>query len=310
MAQNSGWDKDTSPYHPGEQELHDRLGIKDRQEAIGRRVHRSYMIEQHRQFFHQLPYLLVGSIDQNGSSWASILFGNPGFVTTPTDRKIKVQAVPIQGDPLAENIVPGMPIGFLGLETQTRRRNRLNGVVTSSGEDGLLVDVVQSFGNCPQYINTRALEFIRDRDLSKKIEPERLETLDEEAIGTIQSADTMFVASHNNQDDICDTGGVDVNHRGGQPGFVKVEANVLTIPDYVGNFAFNTLGNFLINPQAGLLFVDFKTGDILTLTGTTEVIWDKTPEVVAMRGAERAWRFKLDYGLRMKQASPLRQTLE
>jgi hypothetical protein len=45
---------------------------------------------------------------------------------------------------------------------------------------------------------------------------------------------------------------VDVAHRGGKPGFVRVgDDDTLTIPDFVGNFLFNTLGNLLLNPRAG-----------------------------------------------------------
>src|SRR3546814_14766932 len=68
--------------------------------------------------------------------------------------------------------------------------------------------------------------------------------------------------------------GADVSHRGGRPGFVRVTEDdgrsVLTIPDFSGNQFFNTLGNIAINPRAGLLFVDFATGDLLTLTGRSE----------------------------------------
>lgn len=308
MNQISGWDKVTSPFHRGEQELHERLGIKDRMDSMSRRIHRPFMVDQHQEFYAQLPFFIAGSVDANGGPWASILFGEPGFITTPTDRKLLINARPISGDPLAENAVSDSPVSFLGIELSTRRRNRLNGVVATQSDNALAVDIVQSYGNCPQYIQTRSMAFVRDPNEQIEIEAERFETLDNDAVQMIRTADTLFVASHNNEDDIYDTGGVDVNHRGGQPGFVKVEGNTLTIPDYMGNFAFNTLGNFMINPKAGILFVDFETGDLLMLTGTTELLWDMTPELQAFRGAERAWRFTLDHGFRLKNASPLRWT--
>ena len=306
MTQLPGWDRETSPYHRGEQELHRRLGRKEHQERIGRKIHRPFMPEQHRAFFNQLPFFIAGSVDDKGWPWASILFGKSGFVTTPTDRTLRIAATPIQGDPFFENAKPQAPTGFLGIELPSRRRNRVNGVVTKADDSGIHVDVVQSFGNCPQYIQTRAMRWIRDPDKGYSIEIERFESLDETAIRSITTADTFFVASFNHEDHARNTGGVDVNHRGGQPGFVMVADNVLTIPDYVGNFAFNTLGNFLVNPKAGLLFVDFDNGDLLFLTGTTEVLWELTPELKAFRGAERGWRFRLDHGFRLKAASPMR----
>jgi hypothetical protein len=58
----------------------------------------------------------------------------------------------------------------------------------------------------------------------------------------------------------------DVSHRGGAPGFIRCEPDgVLTIRDHVGNLFFNTLGNILFYPRAGLLFPDFQSGVLLHL---------------------------------------------
>ena len=61
--------------------------------------------------------------------------------------------------------------------------------------------------------------------------------------------DTFFVASYADDGDDAARRGVDVSHRGGRPGFVQVDGDVLTIPDFAGNFHFNTLGNLLVNPR-------------------------------------------------------------
>lgn len=66
---------------------------------------------------------------------------------------------------------------------------------------------------------------------------------------------------------------MDVSHRGGPSGFVQVDGDVLTVPDYPGNRYFNTFGNFLENPRAGLLFINFENGDLLHLTGEASVSW-------------------------------------
>lgn len=301
----AGWNKKSSPYHPGEQALHERVGRRDQQERSGRRVHRPYMPDQHRAFFASLPFMIVGSVDADGWPWASILFGRPGFVSTPDDTTLLIGARPIPGDPLAGALAKGAPLGFVGIELPTRRRNRVNGVVRSVGNDDFTVDVVQSYGNCPQYIHTRGMTFTADPTMLEPAATERLSSLDQRATAVIRKADTFFVASHNDRDDKRDTGGADVNHRGGKPGFIKVEGDTLTIPDYAGNFAFNTLGNFLINPKGGLLFIDFATGDLWQFTGTTELILDRTDEIAGFDGAERAWRFHVDHGVRLKTASPL-----
>uniref|UniRef100_A0A7S1T597 Uncharacterized protein n=1 Tax=Compsopogon caeruleus TaxID=31354 RepID=A0A7S1T597_9RHOD len=125
-------------------------------------------------------------------------------------------------------------------------------------------------------------------------------------MGLILQSDTFFVASFNNQDDKYDNGGADVSHRGGRPGFVQVEGNDLVIPDFAGNFFFNTLGNFIVYPRAGLLFLDFVSGDIIQVTGTVELLWDTSGEIQSFRGAERAWRLRVVKGIRHRSASPLR----
>jgi ferredoxin-NADP reductase len=103
----------------------------------------------------------------------------------------------------------------------------------------------------------------------------------------IESADTFFVASYTDRqgDGIR---AVDVSHRGGKPGFVHVEAGRLSIPDFSGNRYFNTLGNFVHVPRAGLVFVDFTSGDMLQLTGDVTIDFDSTVGA-AFSGAERVW---------------------
>ena len=79
----------------------------------------------------------------------------------------------------------------------------------------------------------------------------------------------------------------------------------LTFPDFTGNYHFNTLGNILLNPRAGLLFIDFQNGDLLYLTGHAEIIWDSA-ERSAFTGAERLVRFTLDEGILVEDAMPIR----
>lgn len=297
--------------HRGERELHERVGRAEKQEQTMRRIFRPFMPDQHREFYGQLPFLILGSVDGEGWPWASIVVGKPGFVTTPDDRTMRLAARPVPGDPLADNAKAGAPTSVLGIELPTRRRNRMNGVFAAengaeAGDDGLAIDVVTTFGNCPQHIHTRSVSFARDPKKEIEVKAEAFTSLDEETAAFIGRAETLFVASHNPDEAKGEAGGVDVNHRGGRPGFVKVEGDVLTIPDYRGNFAFNTLGNFLVNPKAGLLFVDFERGDLLLMTGTTELLWEPTPEIEAFKGAERAWRFRLERGIWLRNASPLR----
>jgi predicted pyridoxine 5'-phosphate oxidase superfamily flavin-nucleotide-binding protein len=292
-----------APWHAGERALQARLGYAERMDHVGRANIRSFMPDQHREFFAQLPFLLVGSVDAAGLPSASLLAGPPGFVASPTARRLDIAACPIAGDPLAAALVPGAPVGLLGIELPTRRRNRANGRILAVDPGGFSVEVDQSFGNCPQYIQRR--DYLAPR-AGAEIRLETLSGLDEEAHQLIARADTFFVASAAlDAEGPAASRGVDVSHRGGQPGFVGIGSDgSLLVPDFRGNRHFNTLGNLLVNPVAGLLFPDFDSGDLLQIEGTTEILFDG-PLVDAFRGAERLWRVRPSRARWLRRALPI-----
>lgn len=290
-----------SPWHTGEKRLQERAGVAERMEAFGQKVIRDHMPDQHRTFFQQLPFMVAGTVDPAGRPWATLLEGPEGFVESPDPRQLLIHVAQAEDDPAAAGLLAGEAIGLLGIELHTRRRNRLNGVLQASTDGLLQVQVQQSFGNCPQYIQLR--DYVRVVPTAGLRQDSN--TLDAAALAMIEGADTFFVASY-----FTDANGqraVDVSHRGGRPGFVRVEGNRLTIPDYAGNLHFNTLGNLLENPQAGLLFVDFRSGDVLQLSGRTEIILD-SPVIQAFEGAERLWVLEVEQMVRRPAALSLRWT--
>lgn len=300
-----GWTRIESPFHAGELAIQARMGAQERMDQQGRRVIREFLPEQHRQFFAQLPYVIVGTVDQADKPWASILVGQPGFISSPDDRTLQVAAKPLFGDPLAATLAEGIDIGFLGIELHTRRRNRMNGTVTRTDADSFTVQVGQSFGNCPKYIQARRYEL-------GELEPTTVKPIDEitefsePERAAIAAADSFFIATAYQADAAGAASGVDVSHRGGKPGFVRLDdPKTLTIPDFSGNCHFNTFGNLELNPRAGLLFIDFEQGNLLYLTGTASVIWEGA-EISIYTGAERLLRFHLERGYRVEGGLPLR----
>ena len=293
---------DSSPWHDGEKQLQERVGVAERMEAFGRRVIRDHMPDQHRDFYRQLPFVLLGSVDAEGRPWASIVEGPAGFAHSPEPRLLRLDSAPGAGDPAAQALQEGAAVGLLGIELHTRRRNRLNGQVVGRDAQGLGIAVDQAFGNCPQYIQLRQHLLPASQQLPA-VEAEQLDHLDEPARQMIAGADTFFVASYVTLED--GQLAVDVSHRGGQAGFVRVEGNRLSIPDFAGNLHFNTLGNLLLNPQAGLLFIDFATGDLLQLSGRTELTLEGE-EIRAFQGAERLWHVEVEQVVRRRGALALR----
>ena len=300
---NPGWMKKKSPFHEGELKIQTKLGIKDALDRQGRRIIRAYLTKQHQQFFAQLSYIVIATVDQFGYPWASIAVGQPGFISSPNDRTLQVSTKILRGDPLADNLAIGIDIGILGIELHSRRRNRLNGTVTAIADDFFEVKVSQSFGNCPQYIQARSFAYIAAGE--NKPDGKEITDFGRSEYNLISSADTFFIATAYQTESADLTTGVDASHRGGKPGFVRLDdQRTLTIPDFSGNRHFNTIGNLEMNPYAGLLFLNFESGDLLYLTGVAEVIWSET-EIRTYAGAERLIRFHLHRGYRVNQSLSL-----
>ena len=271
-----------------------RVGVRERTERQGRRMIVDFMPDQHREFYNQLPTLFLASVDESGQPWASVVVGKPGFVTSPSSRDLKVCASLLPHDPLANGLKQGAQLGLLGLEFHTRRRNRMNGVVAQANAEGFEIRVVQAFGNCPQYIQKRSMTW------HERSTPEFKtgSAMNGEVKALMKSADTFFIATS------YDEHGADMSHRGGKPGFVKVEdEHTFVTPDFRGNNHFNTIGNLLLNPKAGLLFLDFESGDILYLAVETEIVWEG-PELKTFEGSQRLLRFKVSEWRLLKGAFP------
>lgn len=303
-----------SPFHRGERAIQSQLGVRERMEKFGHRVIRDYIPEQHRDFYTKLPYIIVGHADTDGNPWASILFKPQQLIDSPDEKHLTINTSPLDGDPLATTLKnyniksTQTNLGLLGIELESRRRNRLSAQVTGYSDQKIQLKVKQAFGNCPKYIQAREMTF--NNDSSEQSIASSFTELDPQTIGLIEKSDTFFIASYLDDDSENINKGADVSHRGGKPGFVKIKDNNLTIPDYQGNNHFNTLGNILENPVAGLLFIDFDSGDILMLTGKAHIIWGKNKseqnELDQFEGAQRLLKFTLTKGVSITQAVPIK----
>jgi hypothetical protein len=294
-----------SPFHEGEQRVQSRLGVRDEIEPWAQRVVRPFLPDEHREFYSQLPFLVVAARDAAARPWATLVAGEPGFAASPERRSLRLGALPVPGDALAEGLGPGDDVGLLGIELETRRRNRVNGRVGERGADGFTVAVDQSFGNCPQYITERRWQ--RAPETSELAGVRRDTTLTADQQQLIRRADTFFIATGFRQGNAENsTFGMDASHRGGAPGFTRIrDARRLVFPDYAGNNHFNTIGNLVLDPRVGLLFVDFERGDLLQLTGKARIDWD-SPEIQDFPGARRLVHVEIDEIVELRGVLPLR----
>ncbi len=293
--------ENSSPFHDGEQRVQARLGVRDI-ESWAQKIVRPYLPEEHRAFHTALPFLVAGARDARGRPWASLLVGQEGFVRSPDPKTLLIDARPVPGDAIEGALTPGADLGLLGIELATRRRNRVNGRIGEGG-DALVFQVEQSFGNCPQYIHEREWRRVEDEPAGA---PSRGTHLKPEQRLWIEKADTLFIATGYRGEGQSPTYGMDASHRGGDPGFVRVESETrISFPDYAGNNHFNTIGNLMLDPRVGLLFVDFSTGGMLQLTGRAEITWEG-PTVERLPGARRLVQIEIEEIVELPAALPLR----
>jgi uncharacterized protein len=213
-------------------------------------------------FLADRDFAVITARDAGRRMWTSPLLASTGFLDA-SDRTLTIHAAPEPGDPL-NGLAQGQPVGLLAIDFATRRRVRVNGVLTRAGAGRLQLAVDQAFGNCPKYIQRRHLDHSETLDAWHVSRSDRL---DGEATALIARADTFFLGT------IHPDRGADTSHRGGPPGFVRVEDGQLWWPDYPGNNMFNSFGNLAVDPTAALLFIDFDSGARLHLSGTATVEW-------------------------------------
>jgi uncharacterized protein len=220
-------------------------------------------------FLADRTFAVITARDAGGRLWTSPLSGPAGFLEAVDPTTLAIHARLPEGDPL-HGLPARQQAGLVVVEFAARRRVRVNGTLTEVGRDTLAIEVEQAYGNCPQYIHQRVLAPVdpgqRDRVEAGDIRRDAvLRPADAELI---RGADTFFLGTRNPER------GSDSSHRGGTPGFVRVDGDRLWWPDYPGNNLFNSFGNLAVDPEASLLFLDFNAGRTLQLSGTAEADWD------------------------------------
>jgi hypothetical protein len=268
-------------YHPGERLIQTQLCVSSLANRTAGII-RDKIDQTFAKVLAEQRYCFIGVETSTGLLRSTMVLEPPGFTQASLDGyKIIIRSSAASRFVVDCNVPMGKDIGCLFIHLQKRQRVRVNGRISGINDDSLVIDVQQMFPNCTKYI--------RQRELKSDCQPSAYSTyasgtqLTDDIITWITTADTFFVTSSQSQ------GPVDVSHRGGQPGFIRVVQNVLHIPDYPGNNMFATLGNFATNPKASLLFIDFTRNRLLVLSGDVEcnVHCDQPSQL------ERVWSFRL-----------------
>lgn len=283
-------------YHEGELAVQSRAGVGS-EGLPADAMYRAVMPSGVQRFLLAQQLAVFSTRDVDDRVWASMRSGPPGFLRPRDECTLEITGYSHRDDPLLANLAASPEAGMIVIHLAARHRVRLNGTAEVHPDGRIVFSTRQVYGNCPQYIQARAV--IGDREVSRS-SVRFGETLEQRQWHLIEQADTLFIATAHPHS------GADASHRGGRPGFVRVESERrLLFPDYRGNNMFNTLGNIVSNPCAGLLFPDFQSGSALQLSGSAHILWDD-PRMKQFEGAQRLVEFEIERVIELPEATRLR----
>lgn len=280
-------------WNEGEEKMHHLLRVPPQDNPTS-----THLTAQASAMFQRAPLLAFGTLDAQARPWVTLWGGSPGFTETIGGGAVGTSTL-VDGkhDPVVQALVAGSKgfekpreredaklVAGLAIDLMTRKRvktaGRLVGCMVreiedraesdgATAESRYMIQVVtmieQSLGNCPKYINQYEIHPVL---VSPKLVAEGA-SLSDEGQALISASDMFFLSSSTLDD-------MDVNHRGGPPGFVRIiSPTEIVYPEYSGNRLYQSLGNLQLNPKIGLAFPNYATGDILYITGSAHILAGK-----------------------------------
>lgn len=114
---------------------------------------------------------------------------------------------------------------------------------------------------------SRGLQDAHDtRRMADRIEEVLVHGFVSEHDAVVERADMFFLATADAD------GRPNCSYKGGDPGFVRVvDERTIAFPNYDGNGMYLSMGNLQVNPNVGLLFIDFTHGTRMRFNGTASI---------------------------------------
>ena len=288
-------------WHEGEIAVQERAGVRDEAEELTG-MYRHAVEPGMAGFLGQQRFAAITTVGSAGRTWIAPVAGEPGMIDVPDPRTVRLRAPMIETALPVEDIRHNPKVGILVIDFARRIRVRINGDAGVQPDGSVAISIRQLYGNCSQYIQRRTV--IAPASSPHTVTVAAADQLSAAQQELIAKSDTFFLGS------VHPESGADASHRGGLPGFVRVESPThLSFPDYSGNKMFNTLGNIEVNPSVGLLFFDFDSGRSLQLTGRASVDWSES-RAHEFTGAQRVIDVEIGEVREVPEATALRYRFE
>jgi ferredoxin-NADP reductase len=265
-------------------------------QPVGHSILLRGMSQQQREVLQSLTMAFISSEHKLSSIskvriWGSVIFGD-GIISCPNATTLKIRNTAVVfGDPA--NLRPGGSVGVLGLDPITKRRVRVTGTVDAQTLSQIVLTIHQACDDSPAALSGRQTNIGPVQ--SPRQEPKRIKSdkhpLDNYSIALIERSDTFFLATSSGSKEPTIPAtvlGSDMSIRMGPAGFVSVQQHpsvrtsgayhTLKWAERPENDLFHSFGNIALNPRAGLLFIDWVTGDTLQITGTVETFYNECGE--------------------------------
>lgn len=269
-----------SIFHPGELLIQSRQGVSGLAATRGRAMIRGDLDERSQSLFRSASFAAVGARDELGRPWATVLSGEPGFIDTPTARRLSLDAKLGDSDPLSRALAKVAEVALLAIDPENGRRVRANGFGerrrVGPNQGGVApqphfdVAVMQVFSNCQRFVELREIRI----DQATTAHSHQVRSLTAPELSFLKESKFLFLTTGHGQSRTDGACGMDISHRGGPAGFVEIEdASHLSFPDFPGNALYSSIGNLIQDPRAGLAFIDESSGDIFHTTGEIRIVW-------------------------------------
>ena len=288
--------------HDGELRIHRALGVPPEVSARIPYWAATELDDDKGYFFESRYFVAFASVGPDGWPWATIFTREQTILrqqspvrllTATAADTLKLHAESSYYDPVSailRSAPRGTPWAVVGIDFEARDRVLAEGEIRSSRVIGTTPEgritlgvelaISSTTGNCPKYITSRRIDprpaaahSSVGKEGASSVPPSSAQSgrLDVHARELICNSDTLFVATRYRSPS--GSMRMHLNHRGGPRGFARVDpdGSLISWPEYSGNRKYTSLGNIEADGVAGVVFVDWRTGDALHITGTAVV---------------------------------------